>query len=114
MMGSEVILETKNFYQEIGRCIRKVRKERRITQEELGRQLGLTKSAIVNYETGIRKIPVDVLAEFSSRYQISIDTLIKKEETLADIIHSQLGDMKLTQQQEQLLIQFINTLVGER
>ena len=107
-------MESKKFYQEIGRTIRCVRKEKQITQEELGKQLGLTKSAIVNYETGIRKIPVDVLAEFSRRYHISIDKLVKKKKTLADVLNSEIGSIQLSDQQEELLIQFINTLIGEK
>ena len=107
-------METKNFYQEIGRCIRDIRKEKMITQEELGKQLGLTKSAIVNYETGIRKIPLDTVAKLSLYYNFSLDCLIKKQKTLSDVLNSEIGSVQLTDQQEQLLIQFINTLVGEK
>ncbi len=105
-------METKNFYQQIGRCIRDVRKENKITQEELGKQLGLTKSAIVNYETGIRKVPVDVLAKFSKTYHISLDQIIKKQKTLSDVINSEIGDRELTEQQEKLLISYIQILLG--
>lgn len=73
-------METENFYQNLGRCIRSIRKKHGLTQEQLGQCIGCTKSAIVNYETGIRKIPFDVLVKMSHHYNISIDHLIKKTE----------------------------------
>ena len=85
-----------------------------MTQEQLGHHIGCTKSAIVNYETGIRKIPFDVLVKMSDFYNVSLDFIVKKQKTLADVIQSEVGNTKLTEQQEQLLIQYINTLVGER
>lgn len=105
-------METKNFYQQIGRCIRDIRKEKMITQEELGKQLGLTKSAIVNYETGSRKIPLDTVAKLSLYYNFSLDCLIKKQKTLSDILNSEIGNKQLTDQQEQLLINYIKILLG--
>lgn len=105
-------MNTEKFYQEIGNSIRYIRKEHKLTQEQLGKLLGLTKSAIVNYETGIRKIPVDVLVKFTNLYGISIDRMIKKQKTLADVIQSETGNITLTEQQEQLLINYIQVLLG--
>lgn len=107
-------MPTENFYQDLGKCIRSIRKEHGMTQEQLGHHIGCTKSAIVNYETGIRKIPFDVLVKMSDFYNVSLDFIVKKQKTLADVIQSEVGNTKLTEQQEQLLIQYINTLVGER
>ncbi len=83
-----------------------------MTQEQLGEQIGLTKSAIVNYETGIRKIPFDVLVELSNYYHVKLEWLVKKPVTLNDLLNSKLGNVELTEQQEQLLINYIEILLG--
>ncbi len=106
-------METEIFYKNLGQEIKCLRKKRKLTQEQLGHHIGCTKSAIVNYETGIRKIPFDVLVKLSDFYKVSIDYLIKKQKTLADILDSEIGDIKLTEQQEQLLIKYIHVLLGK-
>ena len=105
-------METEIFYKNLGHNLRCIRKQHKITQEQLGKQLGLTKSAIVNYETGIRKIPFDVLVKFSDSYNIEIKSLYKKKKTVADVINSKLGKKELTDHQEQLLINYIELLLG--
>lgn len=110
--GSEYKLETEIFYKKLGHNLRCIRKQHGVTQEELGKQLGLTKSAIVNYETGIRKIPFDVLVKFSDCYNIEIKKLYKNKKTLSDVINSKIGKTELTEQQEELLINYIEILLG--
>ena len=83
-----------------------------MTQEQLAKKVGLTKSAIVNYETGNRKIPVDILVKLSEYYHFSIDCVVKKPKKLSDLLNDKLSDRKLTDQQEQLLVNYIELLLG--
>ncbi|MFR7629982.1 MAG: helix-turn-helix domain-containing protein [Lachnospira eligens] len=54
----------------------KLRTERGITQEQLGRDIGLTASAISNIECG-RSVPsVDTLCRFSELFGVKVDSII--------------------------------------
>ncbi|MDK2888388.1 MAG: repressor LexA [Thermoanaerobacter sp.] len=55
----------KNYYEEIGRRIKKAREDRGLTQEQLGEKLGFTKTAINLYEKGKRRISIDDLKRIS-------------------------------------------------
>lgn len=60
----------------IGINISRLRIERGITQEQLGRDIGLTASAISNIECG-RSVPsVDTLCRFSELFGVKVDTIL--------------------------------------
>ena len=62
--------------EKIGINISKLRTERGITQEQLGRDIGLTASAISNIECG-RSVPsVDTLRRFSELFGVKVDSII--------------------------------------
>ena len=106
-------MDTEIFYKNLGQKLKKYRKDNGYTQEQLGEKLGITKSAIVNYETGIRKIPFDVLATLCDLYKVRIDDLVTKQTTLNDILQNKIGQTPLSDQQEKLLINYIDLLIGE-
>lgn len=101
------------FYKTLGANLKSLRKSKGLTQEQFGTQFGLTKSAIVNYETGIRKIPIDTLIQIAYAYDVSIDTLTAKKRTVADVLRSNIGSKQLNDKQEQLLINYIELLIKE-
>lgn len=105
-------METEIFYKALGKRIKELRKEHGFTQEILGEKIGVTKSAIVNYETGIRKIPLDTLVKISQLFDIKLDTLIGKERRLEDVLNSSLNRKILTEEQENLLVGFLDILLG--
>lgn len=110
MTGSENILDTKIFYKNLGQNIRLLRKKKGLTQEQFGEIFGLTKSAIVNYEIGIRKIPIDVLYQIAMFHNVTIDSLICKKKTIADILKNEIGETQLTDKAEDVLVSIINYL----
>lgn len=112
MKGSESLLETEIFYQRLGQKLKDLRKSRGFTQEQLGEYIGLTKSAIVNYESGIRKIPLDMLSKLADFHAVSIDSLFEREKTLQNVLESKLSKNPLSERQEQLLVGFIEILLG--
>lgn len=79
-----------------------------MTQEEFGGLFDLTKSAIVNYETGIRKIPVDVLYRIAMFHNVTIDSLICKKQTIADVLKNEIGEIQLDHKEEDFLVNFIH------
>lgn len=54
------------YYRNVGERIKKAREEAAYTQAKLSDLVGLTPSAIANYEAGIRQIPVHILLDIAS------------------------------------------------
>jgi transcriptional regulator with XRE-family HTH domain len=105
-------LDEKYFYKNLGLNLKHLRKEKGLTQEQFGSLFGLTKSAIVNYESGIRKIPIDLLYQISMFHGVTIDSLICKKQTIADVLKSEIGKLHLNQQEEDVLINFLHVFKG--
>ena len=105
-------MDTEIFYQKLGQKLKDLRKSRGFTQEQLGEYVGITKSAIVNYEAGIRKIPLDLLSKLADFHAVSIDSLFEREKTLQNVLESSLSKNELSDRQEQLLVGFIEILLG--
>lgn len=60
----------------IGNNIRKMRKERHISQEELSKQLNIRRQTISSYERG-KSIPdIYILIQMARIFQISLDELV--------------------------------------
>lgn len=53
-----------------GERIRQYRKEKGLTQGELGEKLGLTASAVMRYERGQRKVSVDLLRRIADVLEV--------------------------------------------
>lgn len=101
-------MDEKLFYKNLGQNLKHLRKAKGMTQEQFGGLFNLTKSAIVNYETGIRKIPIDVLYKIALFHNVTIDSLICKKPTLADVLKNEIGDIQLDHHEEDILINFIH------
>ena len=63
-------------YTAIGERIRQVRKERRLTQEQLAEACGLSASFIGHIERGTRILSVDTLYQISLQLKVSTDYLL--------------------------------------
>ena len=62
----------------IGENIEKLRRQKSLTQQELGYQIGLTASAISNIECN-RSIPsIDTLCRFSEFFGVTVDALLSE------------------------------------
>jgi transcriptional regulator with XRE-family HTH domain len=103
-------METKNI---LGYRIKKLRKERNMTQEDLGTVIGRTKFNISNYENGKRQPDNDTLRAFAKFFDVSIDYLLGESnvrhhtETLAFHTTEDLTEEEL--EQIKLYIKFLRT-----
>lgn len=61
---------------ESGDRIRKMRKEHRLTQEQLADELGISREYLGKLETGKRGASIDILIQIAEIYQVSLDYLI--------------------------------------
>lgn len=56
---------------ELGRLIRKKRRDRDVTQEGLAKMVGVSRSAIANIEVGFNMPSVDTLSKLAAALEIS-------------------------------------------
>ena len=63
----------------IGDNLKLLRKRRKLSQEEIANDLGLTRSSYSGYENGVAEPNLSTLMKFSSFYNISLDKLIKRD-----------------------------------
>lgn len=66
--------------------LKKLRHQNNITQEQLAKRIGLTKSVISAYETGIRMPSYDALLAISRVFKVSCDFLLGNETSNIDNI----------------------------
>ena len=65
--------------QKIGNFLAELRKEKNLTQEELGEQLGVTNKTVSRWENGNYLPPVEMLQMLSKLYDVSINELLSGE-----------------------------------
>ena len=70
------ILTELNFYKYFGSRVKTLRKDRKIKQTELAKKLGISPTTLVNYENGIRKIPLDTAIQIAAFFNVSIDSIV--------------------------------------
>lgn len=69
-------------YETLGKLVRATRKHAGLTQEELGRRVGLTRTSITNLEKGRQRIQVHTLYELASALDLDPQDLLPSEESL--------------------------------
>lgn len=65
--------------QKIGVFLSELRREKNLTQEELGEQIGVTNKTVSRWENGNYLPPVEILQILSSLYGVSINELLSGE-----------------------------------
>ncbi len=68
----------------IGSFLAELRKERKLTQAELGEKLGVTNKTVSRWETGSYMPPVEVLEELSNLYGLTINELLSGRKLTAE------------------------------
>ena len=63
-------------YYEIGQRIRKIRKARRLSQEQLAELVGISTTHMSHIETANTKLSLPVLASIASALEVQIDALV--------------------------------------
>lgn len=87
--------------QKIGSFLKELRKERNMTQEQLGEKIGVTNKTISRWETGNYMPPVESLILLSDIYGISINELLAGEYVENDKI-KEVADENITKVLEEL------------
>lgn len=110
-----------NVYKTLGKNIRTVRKSNKMTQEDLAKVLNVSKTAIVNYESGDRRISIEYLLTISQYFKIDIDVFLSPEfenklfkHTIWRKWQEEIGDVILDEKETDLLIDFAKFLISKR
>ena len=61
-----------------GNRLRKLRKENNLSQKELAKKFNTSKTAISNYENDYRKPNMDLISEFASFFNVTVDYLLDR------------------------------------
>ena len=64
------------YYSKFGDNLRQLRKNRNLTQEELGAQVGLSKAVVSKYENSLGYPTFDVLINIASFFGVTTDFLL--------------------------------------
>lgn len=79
----------------VGAFLKHLRKEKNMTQEQLGERIGVTNKTVSRWETGNYMPPVECLELLSDIYQISINEILAGER-LADEKIKEIADENIT------------------
>lgn len=81
------------LYRALGRLVRLHRERARLTQDELARRVGMTRTSITNIESGRQKIQIDTLYQVARTLEISPDALLPSPgEDLPEMFETQLSE----------------------
>ena len=61
---------------EVANSIKKLRQEKRLSQEQLAEQLHVTRQAVSNWENGKTQPDVDTLTQLASVFDVSVERII--------------------------------------
>jgi transcriptional regulator with XRE-family HTH domain len=89
------------FYKNLGAKIKKIREKQGLSQEELGKKLGVKRVAISQIETGGRKISAEEITEFAKVCNIPTDILLDVKKDIEIVFEK---SMEKTKQKEEIRI----------
>jgi transcriptional regulator with XRE-family HTH domain len=69
-----------SFFKAFGRRLAELRKQRGMTQTDLGEALGLNQTAVASYEVGRRRVPLSLLPDLANLLGVSAAELIEAPE----------------------------------
>lgn len=87
--------------EKVGNFLKKLRLENKMTQEQLGEQIGMTNKTISRWETGKYMPPIESLKLLSDMYQISINEIIAGKR-VSDNKYVKLADENISAALEEL------------
>lgn len=90
MTAMKPIIETRNeaFYMQIGLNVKRAREARKLTQQQLGDRVNLSRTSVTNLERGRQKILVHTLADLAAALKTSVSELIPSSSNEPAIEHS--------------------------
>ena len=100
-----------------------LRTQKRLTQEQLGKELGKGATAITNYESGYRTPHGEDLRALANYFHVSVDRLLGEDlsyvtdgdaQLKADWIHEELLRMRLSDKEFDMIESYIEFVLSQR
>lgn len=82
--NSELLLDDSRF----GSRLKILREERGLSQAAFANELGVSQSAVGNWESGSRQPKLDIIEQISDYFGVSVDSLLGRDEDNADYINT--------------------------
>lgn len=108
-------------YVEFGDRLKALREARNMTQAELSQHIGISKTSVVNYETGTRKIPISLVKQVAGFFDVSVDYMlgfttkrVSEYERAVERWDKEVGTHRFTEGELNELISFANYLLFKR
>jgi transcriptional regulator with XRE-family HTH domain len=81
------------IYARFGRELRRVRKQRGLTQADLARRVNLGRTSVANIESGQQRVHLHTLMDFATALEVSPAELLPEETVEVDEIAARLGSL---------------------
>ncbi len=98
--------------------IKRIRKQRGLSQKELGQRIGVSQQVMTNYERGLREPNLETLLKIAGALDVSVEDLIKDkpikpEETTSRALQKRFEVIKkMPPEKQKAFILFIDTLAS--
>lgn len=102
------------FYRQVGEKIRLQRKARGISQDTLGKLVGLTRTSLTNIECGRQHPPLHIFCEIAAQLEVSVSELLPQPQAMIsgidiEALLKELGEGKAHRADE---LAFIKSAIG--
>lgn len=81
------------IYTRFGRELRRVRKERGLTQSELARRVNLGRTSVANIESGQQRVHLHTLIDFAAALHVAPAELLPEEPAEVEEIAARMGSL---------------------
>ena len=98
--------------------IRKIRRQKGLSQVELGDRIGVSQQVITNYERGIREPDLETMLKIAGALQVSIEILVgekpvKQDEQTSRALQKRFEQIKkLTPEKQKAFITFVDAIAS--
>ena len=110
-------MSNENFYEFFGRRLKNLRKKKNVTQAEIAELLEVSPTTIVNYENGLRKMPLDMVVKVADYCKVSVDSLLgtkNKQSVLAQNWNANFSREIFTPEEMGEIINYVNYILYKR
>lgn len=110
-------MSNENFYEFFGRRLKNLRKKKNVTQAEIAELLEVSPTTIVNYENGLRKMPLDMVVKVADYCKVSVDSLLgtkNKKTKIAQSWNANFSREIFTPEEMGEIINYVNYILYKR
>lgn len=81
-------------YLNFGKKLKSIRQSNKMTQDEMAKRMKVSKTTVINYEMGTRKIPLAYLVKFSNLFNVSVDDILgTRKESIGQLTDEEMAQV---------------------